>query len=93
MQYFYCRDCGGVMDEIEALCYVPEVHMELDNHPTEWLAENRCVYCNSDNLEEALRCDGCKEIFPESLLDENWLCGRCREEAEKENATQGAATP
>ena len=95
MQYYYCADCNGLMDEYEAFCLVPvpEIHNELSNKPVEWTCENHCIYCNSTNLEEAMRCESCGELFPRFMLDENWLCEDRREKAEKEDATHDAATP
>lgn len=78
MSYFYCRDCDSFMDEIESICMIQEVHTELENKPTEWIGERRCLYCGSDNLEEAAECAECGEMFPVSMLDENDLCENCR---------------
>ena len=78
MSYYYCKDCDSFMDEIESICMIPEIHTELDNKPTEWITERRCLYCGSDNLEEAAECAECGEIFPVSMLDENDLCENCR---------------
>ena len=62
--YLYCRDCGEYMDEVEALRFTPEVHDELEGKPTEWIGERRCIYCGSDDLEEAAECQDviCREI-------------------------------
>lgn len=79
--YYYCPECGGIMDSIEALVSVPEVHYELDGKPTEWLTELRCIYCGNDDLEEAVECDQCGEVFPESQISDG-LCDNCRAESE-----------
>ena len=68
------------MDSIEALRFCPEVHPELDGSPTEWIGERRCIYCGSDDLEEAAECSECGELFPESELDDEGLCADCRRE-------------
>lgn len=77
--YFWCRQCDSYMDNIEALQFQPEVHTELDEKPTEWIAENRCIYCGSDDLTDAGWCEECGELFPDTLLDENGICEACRE--------------
>ena len=82
MNYFYCSDCQSFMDENEALCWTPEVHTELDDKPTEWVSHLRCIYCGSDNLEDACECDHCGELFIRTMLDDNWLCEDCRKEIE-----------
>ena len=80
--YLYCRDCGEYMDEVEALRFTPEVHDELEGKPTEWIGERRCIYCGSDDLEEAAECQECGELFPESELDDDGLCEDCRKDYE-----------
>lgn len=83
--YYFCLDCDSVMDDTESLCFHPEAHSELDGNPVEWVGERRCIYCNSDNLEEAEYCDECGELFPRSMLDENSLCENCRQKYQEEN--------
>lgn len=84
MKFYICNKCGNEMDDHEALVLVPEVHNELDEKPIEWIGELRCIYCGSDDLEEAEYCDECQELFPLDQLDANWLCPTCaREEAKK----------
>ena len=80
--YLYCRDCAEFMDEVEALRFTPEVHDELEGKPTEWIGERRCIYCGSDDLEEADECQECGELFPESELDDEGVCEDCRKEYE-----------
>lgn len=81
---YYCAECDAFMDEIEALTFYPEVHTELEERPIEWIGELRCIYCNSDNLEETSYCEGCGELFPESWLEDG-LCEECRREEESNN--------
>lgn len=69
------------MDELEALVSVPETHSELDGNPIEWLTELRCIYCDNADLEEAVECDQCGEVFPESQISDG-LCDNCRAESE-----------
>lgn len=92
VSYYICKDCNGTMDSTEALCFFPEIHAELDERPTEWIAECRCIYCGSDNLEEIGLCEECEGIFSESELQEG-LCPECyaRWEAE-ENYLKTALT-
>lgn len=78
MDYFYCNECGGVMDAVEALCFRREIHNELDERPTEWIGERRCLYCGSYDLEEAVYCDDCGELFPDTLLNDGF-CPDCYE--------------
>ena len=53
MSYYYCRNCGDYMDEMEATCLIPEIHYELENKPVEMIVVNQCIYCGSDDLVEA----------------------------------------
>lgn len=76
--YLMCRECQEFMDEEEAVQFYPETHYELDDHPTEWIGERRCIYCGSDDLEEAAECQECGELFPVSELDDEGLCADCR---------------
>lgn len=78
VQYFICNNCDSIMDEIEATCLRQEVHTELDGHPTEWIWELRCIYCGSDDLEEAELCEKCDEYYPVSEMTDG-LCKRCYE--------------
>ena len=78
MNYFYCAECNGVMDEIEATVFIPEIHPELDGCPTEYLTERRCIYCGSPFIEEAAECEKCGEITPVSDLEDG-LCPECQE--------------
>lgn len=54
MAYIKCNVCDSVMDETEATTAYPEIHYELENKPTEWIYELRCIYCGADDryLEE-----------------------------------------
>lgn len=83
-KFYICNHCGNEMDDYEALVLVPEVHNELDEKPIEWIGQLQCIYCGSDDLEEAEYCEECGELFPLDQLDINWLCPTCaREEAKK----------
>ena len=66
------------MDDIEATRLHREVHTELDGHPTEWLWELRCLFCGSDDLEEAEYCERCDELTPVSEMTDG-LCRNCYE--------------
>ena len=75
--YYICNHCGNYMDSNEALVCSPEIHYELDDKPTEWFYELRCIYCNHDEeLVDADFCDYCGDIFPVEDLEEG-LCPRC----------------
>ena len=79
------------MDEFETVVFTPQVHTELDDKPTEWVSENRCIYCNADEtmLDEAEPCAMCEEWFPIGELVSRCVCRQCLEEAAKQ---QGPAT-
>ena len=85
MKQYICLRCGTVSEEHDALCFFPEVHDELPEKPTEWMARLCCPECGSEDLEEAELCDECGEYFLRSELDENDLCPACREKVEAEN--------
>ena len=84
MKMYICMDCGGVMDEKEALRFMPEVHDELPERPTEWVSEERCIYCDSEDLERAEMCSFCGEY--KRSLDINYY-GMCKDCEEKELAS------
>ena len=52
--HYHCLACDGVMDEAEATTTYREIHTELEDHPSEWITELRCIYCGADEqyLEE-----------------------------------------
>lgn len=83
--YYICKHCDGYMEAREASVFVPEIHYELDEKPTEWLHELRCIYCNApeDELEEAEFCDYCGDIFQLEELEDG-LCPACQKKLEKE---------
>lgn len=85
MRQHICLRCGTVSEEHDALRFFPEVHDELPEKPTEWMARLCCPECGSEDLEEAELCDECGEYFLRSELDENDLCPACREKIEAEN--------
>lgn len=82
MSYYYCRNCGDYMDEMEATCFIPEIHYELDNKPTEMIAVNQCIYCGSDDLVEAGFCYECGDVVAASALDDG-VCRQCRKRSVK----------
>ena len=82
MSYFYCRNCGDYMDEMEATCFIPEIHYEFDNKPVELIAVNQCIYCGSYDLVEAGFCYECGDVVAASALDDG-VCRQCRKRSVK----------
>lgn len=80
MKVYICADCGGVMDEREATRFMPEVHDELPERPTEWVSELRCIYCDSEDLDEAEICSFCGEYYKAEDVDHYGMCKKCKQE-------------
>ena len=90
---YYCKDCGELFDE-------DDIVEEDESFPVEYWGSivtcpcysSHCPYCNSNDIEEAPKCDKCGEYFSPDDLDEDGLCEDCREENKEEkddvNTTQ-----
>lgn len=80
-RFYICEKCGNYMDSTEALVFKPEIHYELPEKPTEWVASLQCIYCGCEDLEPADYCDSCEDVFPLSELSDGFCpkCNRVRE--------------
>ena len=78
MKMYICDNCGGVMDEREATSFLPEIHDELPERPTEWVTEQRCIYCNSEDIEEAELCSFCGKYHKASEMSVYGVCKKCQ---------------
>lgn len=67
----YCESCGEMFWEPDYRCWT-------EAHGEDWAAAI-CPYCESGEIEDAVRCDDCGEWFPEEEITDG-LCSDCRKD-------------
>lgn len=89
---YYCEDCGEIFDEDDIKYEDESFQVEYWGSMVTCPASSaHCPYCNSEDIDEASKCDECGEYFNPDDLDEDGLCEDCREENKEEedvNTTQ-----
>ena len=82
---YYCEHCGEIFDEddikYEDESFLVEYWGSMVTCPC---YSSHCPYCNSEDIDEASKCDECGEYFNPDDLDEDGLCEHCREENQEE---------
>lgn len=81
MSVKYCKDCGCIFDEEDANIEDCGFYTEVWGHQEYQVFDVlRCPDCNSDEIDDAEKCEECGDYFSPDELDEDGYCPYCHED-------------